>query len=403
MRFHYKEREDVFDRVSYNKGGRILNMLRNYLGDAAFFKGLNIYLKANAFKTGEAQQLRLALEEASGRDLNWFFNQWYYGAGNPDLNISYKWNDTTKTETVYLKQTQDGQIFKLPMAVDIYADGKKERHKIWMNHSVDSLSFHVASKPDLVNVDGDKVLLTVKTDNKTLDEFVFQYFNAPLYLDRFEAIDAAKVSQDDEGAQKILIAALRDKYYGLRIKAIRALNMKNDQIHNAALPVLTSLAQTDKNTLVQAAAISVLGKLKAPGNMNLFKQALNSQSYAVQGTALTAINLIDPALALTLAKGFQKDNKGPLTKAITRMFMRQIGIRRRTIGHTEIILKILIDQFLQFGKADVHFNAALLSVRNLTGFFGDDNCGCIVSFGYTYTCAVPQTKLSRKVHFLGKG
>ena len=316
VRFHYNDKEDVFDVVTYQKGGRILNMLRNYLGKDAFYKGLNIYLKTNAFKNGEAQQLRLAEEEASGLDLNWFFNEWYYGAGHPVLNISYKWDDASKTETVYLQQTQEGQTFKLPMAIDVYAGGKKERHKVWMNDKADTLTFHAASKPELVNVDGDKVLLAAKTDNKTLDEFVFQYFNAPLYLDRFEAITAAAAKQTDKGAQKVLIAAMRDKYYGLRIKAIRALNMTNDDIHNAALPVLASLAQTDDNTLVRAAAITALGKLKASGNMNIFKQALSSQSYAVQGAALTAIGLLDPAQAVTLAKNFEKDNKGALTQAI---------------------------------------------------------------------------------------
>jgi len=320
VRFHYDDKEDVFDVVTYQKGGRILNMLRNYLGDAAFFKGLNIYLKTNQFKNGEAQQLRLAEEEASGLDLNWFFNEWYYGAGHPVLNISYKWDDASKTETVYLQQTQDGQTFKLPFAVDIYAGGKKERHKVWMNDKADTLTFTVASKPDLVNVDGDKVLLCAKTDNKSLEEFEFQYFNAPLYLDRFEAINAVAGRQSDKGAQKVIIAALKDKYYGLRIKAIKALNMSNDDVHNAALPVLTSLAQTDDNTLVRAAAIAALGKLKASGNMNIFKQALSSQSYAVQGAALTAINLLDPQQALTLAKGFEKDNKGPLTQAIISVY-----------------------------------------------------------------------------------
>jgi aminopeptidase N len=320
VRFHYDDKEDVFDVVTYQKGGRILNMLRNYLGDAAFFKGLNIYLKTNQFKNGEAQQLRLAEEEACGLDLNWFFNEWYYGAGHPVLNISYNWDDGSKTETVYLQQTQDGQTFKLPFAIDIYAGGKKERHKVWMNDKADTLSFHAASKPDLVNVDGDKVLITQKTDNKTPDEFVFQYFNAPLYLDRFEAINAAAAKQSDKGAQKVMIAALRDKYYGLRIKAIRALNMTNDDIHNAALPVLASLAQTDDNTLVRAAAITALGKLKASGNMTLFKQALSSQSYAVQGAALNAIALLDPAQALTLAKNFEKDNKAALTQAIITVY-----------------------------------------------------------------------------------
>jgi aminopeptidase N len=325
VRFHYDSQEDVFDVVTYQKGGRILNMLRNYLGDAAFFKGLNIYLKTNEFKNGEAQQLRLALEEASGRDLNWYFNQWYYGAGNPVLNISYKWDDGSKTETVYLQQTQDGQTFKLPMAIDIYSGGKKERHKVWMNDKADTLTFVTDVKPDLVNVDADKVLLAAKTDNKSLEQFEFQYANAPLYLDRFEAINAAAGHQSDKGAQKVMIAALNDKYYGLRIKAIRALNMSNDDIHNAALPILSKLAQTDNNTLVRAAAINILGKLKASGNMDLFKEALKSQSYAVQGAALTAISLLDAPQALTLAKGFEKDNKGALTQGIITVYATSGG------------------------------------------------------------------------------
>lgn len=320
VRFYYADKEDVFDAVTYQKGGRILNMLRNYLGDAAFYKGLNIYLKTNAFKNGEAQQLRLAFEEASGQDLNWYFNQWYYGAGHPILNISYKWDEATKTETVYLKQTQDGQTFKLPMAIDIYQGGKKVRHKEWMNDKVDSISYQLAGKPDLVNVDADKILLTKKTDNKTIEEFSFQYFNAPNYLDRYEAIEAAASDQTRPQAQKILIAALKDKYYGLRIKTIRALNLTKDDVRNAAQPILIALAQADNNTLVKAAAITALGKLKASGNMTLFTQSISSESYAVQGAALNAIAQLDPAKALSLAKGLEKDNKGALTTAIMTLY-----------------------------------------------------------------------------------
>ena len=320
VRFYYDDKEDVFDLVSYQKGGRILNMLKNYLGDEAFFKGLKIYLTKHAYSNGEAQQLRLALEESSGLDLNWYFNQWYYGAGNPSLKIGYKWDDASKTQTVYLEQTQAGQIFKLPFAVDIYAGGKKERHKVWMNDKMDTLTFHSDVKPDLVNVDGDKVILTDKKDAKTLNELVFQYFNAPLYLDRFEAITAAGVTQSDKGAQKVLIAALNDKYYGLRIKAIQALDMTNNDVHTAALPVLVSLVQTDKNTLVQAAAIAVLAKLKSPTDLPLFKQALTSQSYAVDGAALNAIAAIDPTAALPLTKQFEKENSPAITIAIMKIF-----------------------------------------------------------------------------------
>jgi len=320
VRFHYGDKEDVFDVVSYQKGGRILNMLRTYLGDAAFFKGLNIYLKTNAFKNGEAQQLRLALEEASGLDLNWYFNQWYYGAGNPDLSISYKWDDSKKTETVYLQQTQDGKPFILPFAVDVYAGGKKVRYKEWMRDKADTLTFTSDSKPDLINVDGDKVLLATKKDDKGLDQYVFQYFNAPLFLDRLEAITEASKNETDKGAQKVMIAALNDKFYELQIKAIKALNMSNDAIHNAALPVLAQLAQTDVNTLVRSAAIKKLGDLKASGNMDIFNQALKSQSYAVQGAALTAVYQLDPAAALKAARGFEADNMGALTVAMVHVY-----------------------------------------------------------------------------------
>jgi aminopeptidase N len=320
VRFNYDDKEDMFDVVSYQKGGRILYMLRNYLGNAAFYKGLNIYLKTNAFKGGEAHQLRLALEEASGRDLNWFFNQWYFNSGHPVLNVTYKYDAGTKTQFVYLQQTQAGDAFILPMAIDIYAGGKKTRNNVWMRNKADTLSFTVATKPDLVNVDGDKVLLAAKTDNKTLKEFAFQYANAPLYLDRFEAITAATTQQGDKDARNIVLAVLKDKYYGLRIKAIRALNMTNDEVRVVAQPILGQIALSDPNNLAKAEAITALGKLKASGNMNLFKQSLKSDSYAVQAAALNAIGLLDPAEAFTVAKGFEKDNKGALTVAVVHSY-----------------------------------------------------------------------------------
>jgi aminopeptidase N len=101
---------------------------------------------------------------------------------------------------------------------------------------------------------------------------------------------------------------------------MRALDMTNDDIRNAAQPILVSLVQTDKNTLAQAAAIGVLGNLKISGNIALYKQALNSQSYAVEGAALGAIAAIDPSQALPLTKRFEKDNSPALTIAIMRIF-----------------------------------------------------------------------------------
>ncbi|MEI9958386.1 MAG: M1 family aminopeptidase [Ferruginibacter sp.] len=103
VRFKYNKVFDVFDAVSYQKGGCILNMLRNYVGDSAFFKSLNLYLTTNKFKSGEAQNLRLAFEEVTGQDMNWFFNQWYYNHGHPKLDITYDYDAANKTAKVFYK------------------------------------------------------------------------------------------------------------------------------------------------------------------------------------------------------------------------------------------------------------------------------------------------------------
>lgn len=323
VRFHYHDREDMFDVVSYQKGGRILNMLRNYVGEEAFFKGLSIYLKSNAFKTGEAQQVRLALEEASGKDLNWFFNQWYYGAGHPIVTVNYKWDEAAKTQTVYLQQTQTGNAFQLPMAIDLYAGGKKVRHQVWIRNKADTLTFSSPTKPDLVNVDADKVLLMRKTENKLTAEYGFQYTHAPLYLDRFEAITYAQSHQGEKAGRDIMFAALKDKFYELRIKTINALSLTNDDVRNGAQPILESMAKTDESTLVRAAALNALAKLNIPSNLTTFKEALTSQSYAVESAALAGIAKLDPTQAMASAKSLEKDSKGALMQAIISIYAEQ--------------------------------------------------------------------------------
>ncbi|MBS1503239.1 MAG: HEAT repeat domain-containing protein, partial [Bacteroidetes bacterium] len=326
IRFSYADRQDMFDVVTYQKGGRILNMLRHYLGNEAFHKGLHLYLTAHAFGTADAQQLRLAMEEASGLDLNWFFNEWFYGAGHPVLDISYRWDEAAKTESVYLKQSQDGQTFIIPMAVDIYAGGQKTRYKVWMHDRTDTLTFHLSQKPDLVNMEAEKALICKKTDHKTLAEFAFQYAHAPLYLDRGEAIDAAAANQTDSIARRILLSALNDRYYGLRIKAMQALDLANKNVADSAAPVLLKLVATDTNNLARAAAIETMAKLNVPGAMDIFKQTLaGSTSYAVQGAALNAILQIDPKEAFVLAHQYEKDSKGALRDAIITLYCQNGG------------------------------------------------------------------------------
>ena len=159
VRFYYSNKEDVFDQVSYPKGGRILNMLRNFVGDDAFFKSLNKYLTTYKFGNGSAHKLRLAFEEVSGKDLNWFFNQWYFGSGHPKLEMSYGYDAATQTSKVYIKQTQAGdKLFKLALDIDIFNGSNKKTYRVWAANKADTFSFPVSSKPDLINVDPKRMI-----------------------------------------------------------------------------------------------------------------------------------------------------------------------------------------------------------------------------------------------------
>jgi len=87
-RYQYDDKEDMFDNISYAKGSLILYALKEQMGDEAFYQSLKKYLTDNSFKTGEPQQLRLAMEEVTGKDWAPYFNQWYYQGGHPILKIT---------------------------------------------------------------------------------------------------------------------------------------------------------------------------------------------------------------------------------------------------------------------------------------------------------------------------
>ncbi len=305
VRFHYNSREDMFDGVSYNKGGAVLHMLRSFLGDKAFRAGLKLYLNDNKFGTGEAQQLRLALEEVSGKDLNWFFNQWYYSNGHPKLDIKYTINNAEKIVAVEIKQKQD-HLFQFPLAIDVYEDAKPKRYDVWVDEKDKSFSFKFAKTPHLVNAGANRVLLAEITDNKTIEELIYQYNNAPKYEDRREAIEAMADNQKDEEVFKTLIKALNDKYYGLRIMAIENLDISKTNA-KSAIKMLEKMAENDKKTLVRAAAIKRLSLLEDNKYIPLFKKGLQSNSNAVKKSSMMALSKVDKDAALQFA--LSVDNK----------------------------------------------------------------------------------------------
>ncbi len=309
VRFNYDSREDMFDGVTYNKGGAILHMLRNYLGDDAFFAGINDYLKTNEYKTGEAQQLRLSLEKVSGKDLNWFFNQWYYGSGNPKLTIKYAFEPVKKQVTVSVIQTQS-DLFQFPLAIDVYEKGKAKRHQVWVDAKAkNDFTFDYTQQPELVNVNPDGVILADITDDKTPEQYLFQYQNAKDFNSRFLALKDAEANLGkNPETLKIVIAALKDPFFRLRIKALKDLDLSNADQAKLALSDVEKIASNDPKTLVQSAAISALAKTKNNKYLPLFEKGISAVSNAIKGSSFAAIAIVAPEKVTALADKIDLSN-----------------------------------------------------------------------------------------------
>ncbi|SIQ75157.1 aminopeptidase N [Chryseobacterium sp. RU37D] len=302
VRFDYDSREDVFDLVTYQKGGGILHMLRNFLGDDAFFAGMNDYLKTNEYQNAEAHQLRLSFEKVSGKDLNWFFNQWYFGSGNPKINYSYTFEPIKKQIAVTIEQTQD-QPFQFPLAIDVYDNGKPKRYNVWVDAKAkNTFNFDVSKNADLVNINADGVLLADITDTKTPEQYLMQFMGSKEFKSKYNALNGIQNQVGKNmAATKLLTAAIKDPFFRTRIKALQLMDLSNAEQLKALGSDVEKLAVNDPKTLVQAAAIYALAKTKDKKYLPIFEKGMNAVSNSVKGNSVGAIIEIDPSKANTLA------------------------------------------------------------------------------------------------------
>ncbi|MFN6038782.1 MAG: M1 family metallopeptidase, partial [Bacteroidota bacterium] len=313
IRFEYKDKEDMFDAHSYNKGGQILNMLRRYVGDDAFFASLKLYLERNKFNSAEIHNLRLCFEEVTGEDLNWFFNQWFLSKGHPVLKIDRNYDSINKKVILKIVQKQDFEkgtpLFKLPVNVDVYDEGKITRNLIWIKEAEQVFEIvGINSKPDLINFDADKVLLGEIKENKTFDEYVFQYKKAPLYLDRYEALEYLSDKFENPNTYNVLEDATRDKYEGLRKKAISNLSAFATKNEAKLKPIMINLAKFDVNAGVRSEALNfIVNNYNSAFMKDLYLDALKDKSYTVIAYALDGLKTLDKKLALEKARELEKE------------------------------------------------------------------------------------------------
>jgi aminopeptidase N len=324
VRFFYKDKEDVFDLVSYQKGGRILNMLRHFVGDDAFFASLNKYLTDNKFSNGSAIKLKLAFEAVTGKDLNWFFNQWYFSNGHPYVRIQQQYLAAQQKVLVTIQQTQtQDKLFTLPVGIDVYVQGNRNHYEVWSKNRIDSFYFPAAVAPDNVNVDNDKILLWAKDESKPIEQYAYQFKHARNFMDRFEAANEASTNLKNPAAKTMIDAAIKDSFHVIRSIAINSYNP--GAIDAVMEKEIIRLADIDKVSTVREDAINVLSKINKPGFTQLYEKWITDSSYTIAGAALAALELVDSTKAIAIAKQFTTQRLKKRLNAVVSTILTKYG------------------------------------------------------------------------------
>jgi len=200
----------------------------------------------------------------------------------------------------------------------------------------------------LIIVDAEKMLLCQKTEKKNLSEWKYQFNNAPLFLDRYEALENISKGDDDSLKTKIILKAMDDKFWGIRefgINYSKKINSKEPvvksyykragdpdpvffkNIHSkdtiSVRKKLIQLAETDDKSSNRANAIKILSSnYKDTSLVILYEKMLNDSSYFVISEALNALSNADDKRAMKIAKQFENETNESILSTIASIYAK---------------------------------------------------------------------------------
>jgi len=147
----------------YQKGGWVLHMLRRAIGDDNFWQTMRHYIKKFAFGNSTINDFKQTAEQVSGRDLDWFFDQWIYGSGHPELNVGWEMsrmqNDDYKVLLTIEQKQNTEKFFQLPIEIMFKSESIQLMDTITVTLPLQTFSFTLNFKPDELVIDPDKWLL----------------------------------------------------------------------------------------------------------------------------------------------------------------------------------------------------------------------------------------------------
>ena len=330
INYRYVDKEDMFDGHSYNKGGCTLHMLRNIVGDDAFFASLKRYLTTNSLSSIELAELRMAFEDELGMDMHWFFDQWYEKSGHPELEAKHTYDASAKTLTLTIEQVQKGtdvpEVFLLPLKVDVYnSEGKAIRRSIEMNTRKQSFTLsNIDYQPAVVELDPEGVLLgTIEYLNRSAISWKELYHFNPSYRSRANAVKKLIAPLREKGELKgFAKSLLKDPFWEFRQTGLYILEGLGTDTES--IGIVERLAQSDKSVKIREQAIKLLGETGDVKYTPLMERVLsdNTLAYAITGAALTALNKIDPVKAAKSLKPLENIKNQSIIASVSEIYAK---------------------------------------------------------------------------------
>ncbi|HVG93492.1 MAG TPA: M1 family aminopeptidase [Planctomycetota bacterium] len=310
----YDEPIDVFDRHLYEKGGWVLRMLRAELGEEPFWRSIRHYARTNRGRTVVTDDLRRAIEEATGRNVEAFLDQWIFGAGHPEMKASWCWDEKTRSLTVRIEQTQKAEegtasAFRGTLRVEIVHGKQTVRRDLALTERVHAFHIACSERPDVVRFDPEARWLAAWTLDVGVDAHRKALASDPWVACRMRAAAALGKDGGAETVQALARAVTEDGFWGVSAEAAAALaeirtpaareallhalaTVKHPKARRAVVSALGAfrgdetaaealaevLAKGDASLFVEAEAAEALGKTRAPEAREAIEKALARKS-----------------------------------------------------------------------------------------------------------------------------
>jgi len=302
VRTHYHNPDDVFDRHSYQKGGRVVHLLRQEVGDSLFFASLRYYLEWRKFDVVETDHLRMAFEEVTGRDLGWFFDQWYYDIGHPIVKANYSVDSAYTKISLSIDQIQeDYPVFRFHVPLRITFDEGHKDTVLWVDSAHKAFSFPLDKPVYSIELDPEGDMLWELEETKRDFFWYNQLTLGRAFVSRNRAI--AHYGEEDYIVnidEDLISEMIRSEEFWYTRTQLIPLFVATSLDTTFLVDRLTEIAEQDKDSRVRRTALEQLNMVDFHQRnvMEPFISALQDSSLAVNRVALTALASRDACAAL---------------------------------------------------------------------------------------------------------